>query len=451
MSNTAAVKSDMCHGPLAKKMILFTLPLIASSMLQLLFNAADVIVVGRFAGSESLAAVGSTGPLVNLIVNLFIGLSIGANVTVAQAIGAGKAENVRDTVHTSMLLSIISGIILTLVGIPLSHGILQLMGSPENVIDLSALYLKIYFMGMPALMVYNFGNAILNASGDTKRPLYFLSVAGVINVVLNLFFVIVCGWGVAGVAVATIISQYVSAVAIVVCLMRNKGDLKLEIKKLRIKKDRFFKILKIGIPAGIQGMVFSLSNIVLQSAINSFGSVVMAGSAAAGNIEGFIYVAMNAYNRTSLTYIGQNYGAHEYKRVKRIFLLCSVFVIVTGFVLGMTALFFGNQLLGIYSTDPQVIQEGMVRMSYVCSMYFLCGLMDVAAGSLRGMGFSVAPMIVSLIGACGLRILWVFTVFKKIATTGVLFMCYPITWGVTAATLAVIFIVMLRRVQNKMS
>lgn len=451
MSNAAAVKSDMCHGPLAKKMILFTLPLIASSMLQLLFNAADVIVVGRFAGSESLAAVGSTGPLVNLIVNLFIGLSIGANVTVAQAIGAGKAENVRDTVHTSMLLSIISGIILTLVGIPLSHGILQLMGSPENVIDLSALYLKIYFMGMPALMVYNFGNAILNASGDTKRPLYFLSVAGVINVVLNLFFVIVCGWGVAGVAVATIISQYVSAVAIVVCLMRNKGDLKLEIKKLRIKKDRFFKILKIGIPAGIQGMVFSLSNIVLQSAINSFGSVVMAGSAAAGNIEGFIYVAMNAYNRTSLTYIGQNYGAHEYKRVKRIFLLCSVFVIVTGFVLGMTALFFGNQLLGIYSTDTQVIQEGMVRMSYVCSTYFLCGLMDVAAGSLRGMGFSVAPMIVSLIGACGLRILWVFTVFKKIATTGALFMCYPITWGVTAATLAVIFIVMLRRVQNKMS
>ncbi len=442
---TITSKSDMCHGPLVKKMILFTLPLIASSMLQLLFNAADVIVVGRFAGSESLAAVGSTGSLINLLVNLFIGLSIGANVVVARAIGAGESGGIRDTVHTAMTLSLIGGIILTIIGVPLSRYALEIMSSPEDVIDLSTLYLRIYFFGMPAMMVYNFGSAILNAVGDTKRPLYFLVAAGIINVILNLFFVIVCGWGVAGVATATVISQVVSAGLIVYCLMRESGDLKLELKKLGIRADKLKKIMRIGIPAGLQGMVFSISNIVLQSAINSFGSVVMAGNAAAQNIEGFIYVAMNSFSRTALTFTGQNSGAGEHKRVMRVFLLCSLFVTITGLLLGLTALGFGTELLGIYSSDAEVIHSGLVRMEYICSTYAFCGLMDIAAGSLRGMGYSVTPMIVSLLGACGLRILWVLTVFAAHPTTGVLYISYPISWSITFSVLLISFVVIYKK------
>ena len=449
MASAVSEKYDMCHGPLAKKMLLFTLPLIASSMLQLLFNAADVIVVGRFAGSESLAAVGSTGSLINLLVNLFIGLSIGANVVVARAIGAGESGGIRDTVHTAMTLSLIGGVVLTLIGVPLSRYALELMSSPEDVIDLSALYLKIYFLGMPAMMVYNFGSAILNAVGDTKRPLYFLVAAGIINVILNLFFVIVCKWGVAGVAAATVISQVVSATLIVFCLVREDGDLKLEIKKLGINVYKLKQIMKIGIPAGVQGMVFSISNIVLQSAINSFGSVVMAGNAAAQNIEGFIYVAMNSFSRTTLTFVGQNSGAGEHKRVMRVFILCSVFVTATGLLLGFSALGFGNRLLGIYSTNSEVIHSGIIRMWYICSTYALCGLMDIAAGSLRGMGYSVTPMIVSLLGACGLRILWVATVFAKWHTTGMLYISYPISWTVTLAVLLISFFVIYKKQQIK--
>lgn len=448
MADGFSANSDMCHGPLAKKMLLFTLPLVLSSMLQLLFNAADVIVVGRFAGSESLAAVGSTGALVNLITNLFIGLSVGGNVVVAHSLGAGKDKDVSDTVHTAMTLSIFGGVILTLIGVPLSKLALELMGSPDDVIDLSALYLKIYFLGMPAMMIYNFGSAILNAGGDTKRPLYFLSAAGVINVIFNLIFVIVFSWGVAGVAAATVISQIVSAVLVLICLIREKGNLRLEIKKLGINTAKFKRIMKIGIPAGLQGMVFSLSNIVLQSAINSFGSTVMAGSAAAQNIEGFIFVAMNAFSRTVLTFVGQNSGASEYKRVKKIYILCSAYVVITGLVLSILALIFGRELIGIYSADANVINEGYIRLGFICSTYFFCGLMDVSAGSLRGMGYSITPMIVSLLGACGFRILWVYTIFAASHTTSTLFLSYPVSWIITYAAQLICFVIIFRHVQK---
>lgn len=431
---------DMCHGPLMGKILTFTLPLVISGMLQLLFNAADVIVVGRFAGSESLAAVGSTGPLVNLMVNLFIGFSIGANVVVARAYGANNRRDISETVHTAMLMSVMCGIFLILVGIPLAKPLLKLMASPENVIDLSALYLKIYFLGMPATLVYDFGSAILRAAGDTRRPLYYLSAAGVINVVLNLIFVTVFHMGVAGVALATIISQTVSAVLIVISLTKESGALKLNLKKLRITYSKFRQIIRIGLPTGINSMMFSLSNMVLQSAINSFGSDTMAGNAAASNIEGFIYVAMNAFSQAAVSFTGQNIGAKEYKRVKRIFSLCTLFVVVTAAVLGVITLLSGRVLLEIFSSSPQVIDEGYTRLLYICSTYFLCGIMDVAGGVLRGMGYSVIPMIVSLVGVCGFRLVWVATIFNAHRSTGTLFLSYPITWALTFVTLFIFFL-----------
>lgn len=431
---------DMCHGPLMGKILTFTLPLVISGMLQLLFNAADVIVVGRFAGSESLAAVGSTGPLVNLMVNLFIGFSIGANVVVARAYGANNRRDISETVHTAMLMSVMCGIFLILVGIPLAKPLLKLMASPENVIDLSALYLKIYFLGMPATLVYDFGSAILRAAGDTKRPLYYLSAAGVINVVLNLIFVIAFHMGVAGVALATIISQTVSAVLIVISLTKESGALKLNLKKLRITYSKFRQIIRIGLPTGINSMMFSLSNMVLQSAINSFGSDTMAGNAAASNIEGFIYVAMNAFSQAAVSFTGQNIGAKEYERVKRIFSLCTLFVVVTAAVLGVITLLSGRVLLEIFSSSPHVIDEGYTRLLYICSTYFLCGIMDVAGGVLRGMGYSVIPMIVSLIGVCGFRLVWVATIFSVHRSTGTLFLSYPITWALTFITLFIFFL-----------
>lgn len=440
---------DMCHGPLAGKIIVFAIPLMFSSMLQLLFNAADVIVVGRFTGSQALAAVGSTGSLINLLTNLFIGLSVGANVLVARAYGAKNHKDISETVHTSMLISVIGGVILACIGIPLAKYALILMGSPDDVINLSELYLKIYFAGMPATLAYNFGSAILRASGDTKRPLYYLFIAGIINVILNLFFVLVCNLGVAGVALATVISQVVSAVMIIRCLMCYDGSLKLELKKLKIHSRKFVQLLTIGVPAGLQGMVFSLSNIVLQSAINSFGSDTMAGNAAAQNIEGFIYMAMNSFYQASISFTGQNVGAGDFKRVRHIFLLCMTFVTITGTFLGTIAILFGHNLLGIYSSSPQVISEGLVRMKYICSTYFLCGLMDVAVGSIRGMGYSIAPMIVSLLGACGLRIVWVATIFRAYHTTNILFLSYPISWGITFLVHCICFIAIFTKLSKR--
>ena len=339
-----------------------------------------------------------------------------------------------------MFLSAAGGILLAVIGIPFAKPALELMGSPDNVIDLSTLYLRIYFIGIPATLIYNFGSSILRAAGDTKRPLYYLFTAGIINVIL-----IFCNMSVDGVATATVISQVVSAALIVRCLLKDETALKLIPKQLKIHKQKLLQIVRIGLPAGIQGMVFSLSNIVLQSAINSFGSDTMAGSAAAANVEGFVYVAMNSLYQASLTFTGQNIGAGQYGRIKRIYVTCALFSASIGIILSSLVLLFRYQLLGIYSSSPQVIAEGITRFKFVCVPYFLCGLMDVTVGSLRGIGYSILPMIVSLIGACGLRLLWVATIFRMHPSTNVLFMSYPITWFVTFAAHLICFSIALKK------
>ena len=441
---------DMVHGPLAGKLLVFAIPLMLSSILQLLFNAADVIVVGRWSGSQSLAAVGSNTSLINLMVNLFVGFSVGTNVVVARDLGAGREEDVRDSVHTSIALSLISGVALMGLGLLLSRQMLELMGSPEDVIDLAALYLRIYFCGMPGNMLYNFGAAILRAQGDTKRPLYFLTAAGIINVILNLVFVIVFHMDVAGVALATIISQYVSAILVLLTLMRDKGPLRVDLRALRLDMKVVRRILQVGLPAGFQGMVFSISNVLIQSSINSFGSTVVAGSAASSNIEGFVYAGMNAFYQTALTFTSQNYGACECKRVDRIMGLCLLYSGLIGLVLGNLAYLFGYPLGSIYAPgQEEVIAQAVDRLSICCTTYFLCGLMDTQVGVLRGIGYSVVPMIVSLVGSCALRLLWVATIFQLNRTPEMLYLSYPVSWAITAATHFVFFLFIRKRAYAK--
>ena len=441
---------DMIHGPLAGKLLVFAIPLMLSSILQLLFNAADVIVVGRWSGSQSLAAVGSNTSLINLMVNLFVGFSVGTNVVVARDLGAGREEDVRDSVHTSIALSLVSGVVLMGLGLLLSRQMLELMGSPEDVIGLAAVYLRIYFCGMPGNMLYNFGAAILRAQGDTKRPLYFLTAAGIINVILNLVFVIVFHMDVAGVALATIISQYVSAILVLLTLMRDKGPLRVDLRALRLDMKVVRRILQVGLPAGFQGMVFSISNVVIQSSINSFGSTVVAGSAASSNIEGFVYAGMNAFYQTALTFTSQNYGACECKRVDRIMGLCLLYSGLIGLVLGNLAYLFGYPLGSIYAPgQEEVIAQAVDRLSICCTTYFLCGLMDTQVGVLRGIGYSVVPMIVSLVGSCALRLLWVATIFQLNRTPEMLYLSYPVSWAITAATHFVFFLCIRKRAYAK--
>ena len=442
---------DMTSGAILPKLLKLSLPLMLSSVLQLLFNAADIIVVGNFASDNSLAAVGSTTALVNLMTNLFLGLSTGANVLASHYLGAGDSERVSKTVHTSMVLSVISGLMLTAVGCIFADDLLELMQTPPEVLELSALYLRIYFAGMTAMMIYNLGSSILRAKGDTKRPLYYLTFAGAINVVLNLIFVILCQMDVAGVALATVISQCISALLIVMCLVKESGGFKLEFRKLRLDKATVGKMLKIGIPAGFQGVVFSLSNVVIQSSINSFGAVVMAGSAAAASIEGFIWVSMNSFSQGALTFTSANIGAGKYSRVNRIALISCSCAAVVGLVLGNLAYFFGTPLLGIYDPRPDVIEAGLVRMSLVCTLYCTCGLMDCIVGSIRGMEYAVTPTIVSLLGACGLRILWIFTGFQlpEFHTVFWLFMSYPASWVITFLVHLICFFFMRRRLPKK--
>jgi putative MATE family efflux protein len=439
---------DMCSGSVLKKMIFFAVPLMCSSILQLLFNAADIVVVGRFAGDNSLAAVGSNGALINLLTNVFMGLSVGANVLTAQYFGAKQDKDLRETVHTAMTLSIYSGLFLTVVGIVFARILLELMQAPEEVLNLAVLYLRIYFLGMTATMVYNFGSAILRAVGDTKRPLYYLFGAGVVNVVLNLFFVIVLKMDVAGVAAATAISQSISAALVVRCLVKETGGIHLDLKALGIRKEKLLKIMQIGLPAGFQGMVFSLSNVVIQSAVNSFGAISIAGNSAASNIEGFVYMAMNAFYQASISFTSQNFGAKQYKRIYKILFTGELCVIVTGVILGNLAVYFGHTLLGIYSSNPEVIAAGMVRLKIICTVYALCGMMDVLVGALRGIGYSIVPMIVSLVGACGLRLLWIATVFQipQYHTLRVVYLSYPITWTITMLVHALTFFIISRKV-----
>ena len=437
---------DMVNGPLAGKLLLFALPLMLSSLLQLLFNAADVVVVGRYAGKEALAAVGSNGSLINLLVNLFIGFSVGANVVVARDLGAGREEDVGKSVHTSVTLSLISGVVLMAAGTILARQLLVWTASPAEVIGLATVYLRIYFCGMPANMLYNFGAAILRAQGDTRRPLYFLSIAGVTNVALNLLFVIVLEMSVAGVALATIISQYISALLVLQCLIRDKGALRLDLKKLGLDKRVIIRICQVGLPAGFQGIVFSLSNVVIQSSINSFNSTaIVAGSSTSSNIEGFVYTGMNAIYQTCLTFTSQNYGAGKCRRVDRTLLLCLGYVTAIGLALGNLAVVLGPQLASIYAPgEPEVVAQAVLRLQYVCSLYFLCGIMDTMVGVLRGLGYSVVPMVVSMLGACVTRLVWVATIFQVYRSPEVLYLSYPVSWTITL-TVHILFFLFIRR------
>lgn len=440
---------DMCNGPLLKKILVFYFPLMLSGILQLLFNAADIVVVGRFAGSESLAAVGSTSSLINLLVNIFIGLSVGANVLVARYYGSRQKKDLSEMVHTAMMTSIVGGFLLVVIGIGLAAPALRMMGTPDNVIEHSILYMRIYFVGMPVMLAYNFGAAILRAVGDTKRPLYFLLAAGVINVLLNLFFVIVCSMGVAGVAIATVISQAISALLIIRCLMQSDSDYRLDLKKMRINPGKLMKMIQIGVPAGLQGALFSISNVLIQSSLNSFGSVAMAGSTAASNIEGFVYTAMNAFYQTAISFTSQNYGARNYKRIGKILLICQVLVILVGLVMGNAAYLFGGILLKLYSTDAEVIQYGLQRMSIICTLYFICGMMDTMVGSIRGMGYAIMPMLVSLTGACLFRIIWICTIFQKSHSLWTLYISYPISWTLTFLAHFICFAAAYRKLKKK--
>jgi len=435
----------MCNGPLLGKILLFSVPLMLSGILQLLFNAADIVVVGQFAGNEALAAVGSTGSLNNLIVNVFMGLSIGTSIMVARYYGAQDWKSIREIVHTSMLVSFICGVALIFIGIFLAAPLLELMGTPPECLDQAVLYMRIIFIGMPAQMVYNFGAAILRAVGDTRRPLLFLLAAGIVNVLLNLFFVIVFHMDTAGVALATIISQSISAVLVVLCLMRSHTPYRLRFRRLRVRKAQLLQIIRVGLPAGIQGAVFSVSNVLIQSSINSFGSLAVGGNTAASNIEGFVYTSMNSLYQASLSFTSQNVGAGKLQRVVPILLRCLGVVLTVGVGLSGLALLFNHQLLGIYSSDQEVIRYGLGRLEVVCATYFLCGMMDVVCGSVRGLGSSVVPTIVSLTGACGLRILWIYTIFAENRTLFFLYLSYPITWVITFSAHLVCFFIFLHR------
>lgn len=423
---------NMLEGPLLGPIFLFAMPLFITSVLQLAFNAVDIIVVGKFTGHHALAAVGATGPVINLLVTMFMGISIGASVIMGQNVGARDFKNAQDTLHTAIGISILGGILVLFAGIFTAMPLLRLMQTPPEVIELSGEYLKIYYIGMPGFMVYNFGSALLRAIGDSRRPMYFLTISGVFNVICNLIFVIVFKMGVAGVAIATSISQYIAAALTVASLLKADGYMKLSFDKIRISKDKALGMMKIGLPAGFQGALFSISNILIQSGINSFGSVVMAGNTAAGNLEGFVYMGMNAVYQTSLSFTSQNMGAKQYDRVKKIFWTCVRVVIVVGLVLGVGAWLLGDKLLRLYTDEPEVIKYGVERLGVVSATYFLCGIMDTMVGGLRGMGYSITPMIISLTAVCILRMIWIATIFQSIHTPVILYLSYPVSWTVAA-------------------
>lgn len=425
---------DMINGPLLPKILAYSGPLILTGILQLLYNAADVVVVGNFAGPEALAAVSSTGSLINLLVNIFMGLSVGASVVIARAYGAQDIRRMRSAEHTAMTVAAVSGVLVGALGFFLARPMLQLMDSPPDVIDGATLYVKIYFLGMPANMLYNFGAATLRAVGDTKRPLYYLTISGLVNVVLNLILVIVFHLDVAGVAIATVASQVISMILVLICLLRTEGSIRLNIRELKIDKREFADIARVGLPAGLQGSLFSISNVLIQASVNSFGSMIVAGNGVASNLEGFVYTAMNAQYQSNLTFASANYGAGKYDRVRKVVWVCLGVVTAIGLGMGFLFLLFDPQLISLYNGDPAVIAAGMERMKVILPMYFLCGLMDVMVGQMRGIGYSILPMIVSLTGACLLRIVWILTVFANNHTQYILYISYPISWFVTFAT-----------------
>ncbi len=442
---------DMTNGPLAGKIILFTLPLIASGILQLLFNAADVIVVGQHVGSDALAAVSSNTSLINLIINLFVGLSVGAGVTVSYYKGAKDGEGVSQAIHTSIALSIVTGIFAMIVGLCVSGFALKAMNVPVKIYDQALLYIRIYFLGIPAQMIYNFGAASLRAIGDTKHPLYYLAFSGVLNVGLNLIFVIVCGIGVAGVALATIISQYCSALLVFIHLLRSEGEHKLIVSNIRFTSSKLIRIIKVGLPAGFQSTLFSISNVLIQSSINSFGEIAVAGNSAAGNIEGFIYIAMNAFYHASQTFTSQNVGAKKPERISRVFILCMLFVGIVGGLVSLAVYVFAPQLLLVYlPNDPEAVNYALQRISVITVTYVLCGFMEVLTGAMRGMGRSVMPMLVSLVGTCILRVVWVYTIFAASPTLTTLFISYPVSWILTTSAHFCCFVYAKRKLSSSL-
>lgn len=443
---------NMLQGPLAMGILLYTLPIILTSYLQLLFNAADLVVVGRFCGSVSVAAVGVTGAITNLIINLFMGLSVGAGVAVAHAIGSRESQVVHRTVHTAMLTALIGGVVLTAVGVAYSPTFLRWMDTPENVLPLSSVYMRIYFAGITFTMVYNYCTSILRAAGDTQSPMIILMAAGVVNVILNVVFVAAFHMNVAGVALATVISQALSALAVTVVLMRRRDDIRFYPTKMRLYWPQMKKIVRIGLPAGIQGATFSVSNVIIQSAMNSFGEVLVSGNAAVSNLEGFCFATVNGFHQAAVNYIGQNVGAQQYDRVKKIFKLCELYASLAGLLVGGALTIFRRPLLSIYITDSQqALEVGMIRVFFTSAPYFLYGLLDAAAGSLRGLGASTISMLISVLGICGSRLLWIFTVFQipELHTPICLYSSYPISWILTAIAEFVVFPIIFRRMAER--
>ena len=438
----------MCNGSIMDKLISFSLPLMLSGILQLMFNAVDIIVVGRFSGSVALAAVGSTTALINVFTNLFIGISLGANVLAARFFAAGKEKEMSETVHTAITLALISGVIMAFVGLIFSRGALELMDTPEDVIGQSTLYMKIYFLGMPFFMLYNYGAAILRAVGDTKRPLIFLIISGVVNAGLNMILVIVFHLDVEGVAIATVISQLISCVLVLRCLYRSQTSYQLRFSKLKINTAYLKQIFQVGIPAGIQSTVINFSNALLQSAVNSFGSIAMAGYTAANNIFGFLYMSVNSVTQACMSFTSQNYGVRKYKRMDKVLIDCIIISVVTALTLGCSAYFFGPEILKIYTKDSEVIQCGMEIMAYTTVPYFLCGIMDLFPGALRGMGHSAVPMILSVIGTVGTRIVWIFGIFPNHRSLSVLFISYPASWILTIVMQVICFYFVRRKVHK---
>jgi putative MATE family efflux protein len=438
----------MCNGTIMDKLISFALPLMISGMLQLMFNAVDIIVVGRFTGSQALAAVGSTTALICTFTNLFIGVSLGANVLAARFYASGKTKEMSETVHTAILLALISGIAMSVIGILCARESLVLIATPDDIIGQAVLYLRIYFLGMPFFMLYNYGAAILRAVGDTKRPLMYLIAAGTANAVLDLVLVIIFKMGVAGVAIGTITSQFISCVLVIRCLCKTDAIYKLYISKLRIKKYYLIQILKVGLPAGIQSTVINFSNVLLQSSVNSFGEIAMAGYTAANNILGFLYVSVNSVTQACMSFTSQNYGVRKFKRMDKVLANCAILSIIVSVVIGGGSYLLGHQILGIYTKQEDVIQCGMEILSISTIPYFLCGLMDMIPGSMRGVGYSAVPMILSIIGTVGTRLVWIYGVFPEHRSLYVLFMSYPVSWGLTIVMQAICLVFVRRKIRK---
>ena len=439
----------MTCGPFLKKILIFSVPLMLTGLLQIAYNTADVVVVGRFVGKEALAAVGSTGSLVNLFLNVFLGLSMGSGVMVARHIGERADKKVHECTHTAMLLSVICGLFIGALGFFACGAMLRLMKVPADVLELATLYLKIYFLGSPGLMAYNFGASIVRATGDTKRPLYILAFSGIVNVVLNLVLIIVFHFGVSGVAIATIVSQYLSAALIIAYLLKINNACRLRLKKLKFYKSELKSILMLGLPAGIQSSLFSVSNVIIQSTVNSFGSVAMAGIAAGSNFDSYVYTATNAIAQTTMTFTSQNIGAKKLPNIGKVYRYCLIIAFIISAVMGAVGYFFGDFIVSLFSEEADVIAIGADRLKMIMPFYFFCSLMDVAASQIRGMGKSFEPMIVSLLGACGLRILWVYTVLPLNHTLTMLYWSYPVSWGVTFFAQFILYFILKHQMNKK--